>query len=87
MQVLTWYLASIRSLISEKTRIVEERERVIEEKERVIEEKERVIEAKDEVINEVRESSDMATALAENVRKPNPVQNLGRFLCFLMLPF
>ena len=80
MQVLTWYLASIRSLISEKTRIVEERERVIEEKERVIE-------AKDEVINEVRESSDMATALTEIVRKPNPVQNLGRFLCFLMLPF
>jgi predicted P-loop ATPase/GTPase len=64
-------------VIEEKQRVIEEKQHVIEEKQRVIEEKQRVIEAKDDMIVAIKESSDIAKALAEIVQKPKLVQKWG----------
>ena len=59
---------------------MEEKERILEEKERLIEAKDVTIKDKDDRIAELRESSDVAQALTEIVRKPKPVQKWGERL-------
>jgi hypothetical protein len=57
---------------------MEEREGV----KRLLEDKDRIAQAKDDMIASLKESSDVAKALNDVVRKTSPFQKWGGFACF-----